>query len=144
MNQKRYTHTAKVTTLRILEKNDFIFLKTEKLTGIRRQTIKVWAEVYGPDVFSGTSPLEQALKLVDNELKQNDLKTIFTCMSAMSVALEQLIEVIPSEKNIVKLAKALKILFETFDKMEEKKGHTLRRPNYNSNQNMMLQLPENR
>lgn len=123
---------AKVTTLRILERNDFIFLKTEKLTGIRRQTIKVWAEVYGPDVFSGTSPLEQALELVEKELKQNDLKTINSCMSVMIVTLRRMMELAQSENNILKLAKALKLLSEIYNQMAEKREHNIRHPDYNN------------
>lgn len=131
MNQKRYSHTSKVTTLRILEQNDYIFLKTEKLTGIRRQTIKVWAELYGPDVFSGNSPLEQALELVEKELKQKELTTINSCFSAMEVALEKLMELAKSEKNVLKLLRALKVLSEMMSKMEESRDHSLRHPNYN-------------
>jgi len=130
MNQKRYSQASKVATLRILERNDYVFLRTEKLTGIRRQTIKVWAEIYGPDVFSGNSPLEQALELIEKELKQNDLKTINSCMSVMMVSLNRMMELAQSENNILKLAKALKLLSEICSQAEEKREHNIRQPDY--------------
>jgi len=65
VKQKKYTYKVKVSTLRILEKNDFNYLRTEKLTGVSRSTIKKWQVQYGEEVFTGVSPNEQALKEVD-------------------------------------------------------------------------------
>jgi len=130
MNQKRYTYQAKILTLRILEQNDFIFLRTEKMTGIRRQTIKVWAEIYGNEVFSGKSPVEQALEVIDRELKQNDLEILITASTALMVTMQRIITIVDSEKNLVRLAKVLKILHEITNDMEQSGRYNFKHPDY--------------
>jgi hypothetical protein len=60
--QERYTPKERISTLRLLEKNNFNYLKTEKLSGVSRTTIKRWEKQYGAEVFSGKSTAELALK----------------------------------------------------------------------------------
>jgi hypothetical protein len=128
MVQKRYTYPVKIATLKILEQNDYIFLKTEKLTGIKRQTIKVWAEKHGPDVFAGNSPLELALELVEKELRQNNLTTIHLCSEAMLVAITRLHELVKTEKNVLKLCRAMKMLSDINNNIDESGARSLKHP----------------
>ena len=116
---KRYTHKTKIQTLRILEKNDFVLLKTEKLTGIRRQTIKVWAAELGPKVFSGKSPMEEALELVDEELKIADANIIRGYYLIRKKGLIRLINVIDNESRPEKLVEVLKFINEELQKMTD-------------------------
>lgn len=128
MNQKRYSYTSKIATLRLLEQNEYSFLKTEKVTGIKRQTIKIWADKFGADVFSGNSPFDKALEEVERELKQNNLKTIHLCFIAMHEAIERLSELIKTEKNILKLCQALKIMHDIANEIDESGARNLKHP----------------
>jgi histidyl-tRNA synthetase len=132
MNQKRYIYRVKVLTLRILEQNDFIFLKTEKETGISRQTIKVWSEMYGADVFTNKSPIEVALELIDEELIQTELKALDSISTSKLQILEQISKLIDSEKSIVRLARVLSYLHKMGNELESSGRYNLRHPNYNN------------
>jgi hypothetical protein len=128
MEQKRYSYTSKIATLRLLEQNEYSFLKTEKVTGIRRQTIKVWANKFGADVFTGNSPFDQALEEVERELKQNNLKTIHACGRAMHEAIEKISELAKTENNILKLCRAIKLLHDMTNELDESGARSLKHP----------------
>lgn len=53
IEQKKYSSSMKVSTLRILQRNDFNYLKTEKATGVSRSTIKKWQDKLGASVLAG-------------------------------------------------------------------------------------------
>jgi hypothetical protein len=142
MNQKRYTRRAKILTLRILEQNDFIFLKTEKVTGIRRQTIKTWVDLYGHEVFSGKSPSEQALEMIDRELTQNNIHLIHSLSTGLLSLTDRITKITVDEKNIVKLAKALKLLNEIYIDLEKSGRFQIKHPDYTS-MSFGLQFPQN-
>jgi len=123
VKQKKYTYKVKVSTLRILEKNDFNYLRTEKLTGVSRSTIKKWQVQYGEEVFTGVSPNEQALKEVDIQMKINDETIIRKYYTIRNQILERLQELIPSETKLEPLINALKSIsleFAVFDEINKK------------------------
>jgi len=122
--QKKYTYKSKVSTLRLLEKNDFSFLKTEKLTGVSRSTIKRWQILYGEKAFIGISTTEQALKEVDIQMKINDEIIIKKYNTIRNQILERIQELIPSVTKLEPLINALKSIsmelavFDEIDKSE--------------------------
>ena len=123
IEQKKYTYKVKVGTLRILEKNDFNYLKTEKLSGVSRSTIKKWKAQYGEKVFTGISPNEQALKEVDIQMKINDESIIRKYYTIRNQILDRLQELIPSETKLEPLINALKSIsleFAVFDEINNK------------------------
>jgi predicted transcriptional regulator len=108
IEQKKYTYKVKLSTLRILEKNDFNYLKTEKLTGVSRASIKKWEAQYGNEVFSATSPKEVALQEVDAEIKRNDVKVIKKFYNIRYQLLDRIEELIPNETKLEPLVNTLK------------------------------------
>jgi hypothetical protein len=119
IEQKKYTHKVKVSTLRLLEKNDFNYLKTEKLTGVSRSTIKKWESQFGPEVFSGKSPGEVALKEVDILMKRNDVVIIKKYYTIRKQILDRILELIPSETRLDPLVSTLKSIIEEITVMDE-------------------------
>jgi len=127
--QKKYTYKSKVSTLRLLEKNDFNYLKTEKLTGVSRSTIKKWKAQYGEEVFTGASPTEQALKEVDVQMKINDELIIRKYYTLRNQIIDRLQELIPSETKLEPLINALKGIsceLTVFDEMTKKEVESKR------------------
>lgn len=127
IEQKRYTRKSKVSTLRILEKNDFNYLKTEILTGVCRSTIKKWEASYGEEVFSGISPNELALQEVDLEMKRNDKHIIKKYYLIRRQLLDRIQELIPGEIKLEPLINALKSIsveIIDFDGMSRKEEET--------------------
>lgn len=123
VKQKKYTYKVKVSTLRILEKNDFNYLRTEKLTGVSRSTIKKWQAQYGEKVFTGISPTEQVLKEVDVQMKINDETIIRKYYTIRNQILDRLQELIPNETKLEPLINALKSIaleFAVFDEINKK------------------------
>lgn len=108
IEQKKYTQKVKISTLRLLEKNDFNYLKTEKLTKVGRSTIKRWEAQLGDVVYSGKSPSEIALVEVDIEMKRNDIKIIKQYYQIRRELLERIQHLIPIEKKLEPLITALK------------------------------------
>jgi len=106
--KKQYTKASKIGTLRILEKNDFNYLQTQKLTGVSRSTIKNWEKELGAEVFSGISPVEQVLKEVDAEMKINDRKVIKKYYIIRNQLLDRIKDLIPNENKLEPLVNALK------------------------------------
>ena len=97
IQQKKYTHKVKLNTLRLLEKNDFNYLRTEKLTGVSRSTLKKWEAQFGAEVFSNKSPKEIALKEVGIEMKRNDIKVIKKYYNIRYQLLDRIMELIPGK-----------------------------------------------
>jgi transcriptional regulator with XRE-family HTH domain len=123
VKQKKYTHKVKLSTLRILEKNDYNYLKTEKHTGVSRSTIKKWEAAYGVEVFSGASPTEVALQEVDLEMKRNDEVIIRKYYTLRNEILDRIAELIPNEQRLDPLVGTLKSITEEikmFDEMAQK------------------------
>lgn len=121
--QRKYTYKLKISTLRILEKNDFNYLRTEKLTGVSRSTIKKWQAQYGEKVFTGISPTEQVLKEVDVQMKINDETIIRKYYTIRNQILDRLQELIPNETKLEPLINALKSIaleFAVFDELNKK------------------------
>lgn len=123
IEQKKYTQKVKISTLRLLEKNDFNYLKTEKLTKVCRSTIKRWEAQLGDVVYSGKSPSEIALVEVDIEMKRNDIKIIKQYYQIRSELLDRIQQLIPIEKRLEPLISALKSIsleFTVFDEINKK------------------------
>jgi hypothetical protein len=70
--QAKYTYGEKVSALKVLERNDYNLLKTERICGISRPTLRRWKEQLGSVVFTGASPIEEALQRADVVMKIND------------------------------------------------------------------------
>lgn len=127
--QTRYTPKVRISTLRLLEKNDFNFLRTEKLTGVSRSTIKKWKAQYGEEVFTGASPTEQALKEVDVQMKINDELIIRKYYTLRNQIIDRLQELISSETKLEPLINALKGIsceLTVFDEMTKKEVESKR------------------
>lgn len=128
IKQKKYSHKAKLSTLRLLEKNDFNYLKTQKLTGVSRPTIKQWEKQFGTKVFSVRSPAEVALQEVDVEMKINDAKIIKKYYFIRNQLLEKIQELISRETKLEPLVNALKSisrdlgLLDDMEKKEKESG----------------------
>ncbi|MBN1180840.1 MAG: hypothetical protein JXB49_01035 [Bacteroidales bacterium] len=126
--QERHTTKERISALRILEKNNFNYLRTQKMTGISRSTIKKWEQKYGAEVFSGRSPAEQALEEVDTEMKRNDVKIIKKYFDLRNKSLDRISELIPDETKIETLSNLLKSIsteitvFDEYEKTEDNKG----------------------
>jgi predicted transcriptional regulator len=123
VKQKKYSYKVKLSTLRILEKNDFNYLRTEKQTGISRSTFKKWEGEYGAEVFSGKSPKEVALKEVDAEIKRNDVKVIKKYYNIRYQLLDRIRELIPNETKLEPLVNTLKNIsgeIAVFDELDNK------------------------
>ena len=122
---KNYSHTEKIRTLRLLEKNDFNYLRTEKQSGITRKTIKQWEEQYGTEVFLKGSPTETALKQVDAEMKRNDVNILRKIYNLRALILHRMMQLIPHETRIEPLTSALRCIseeLETLTGLEEKRS----------------------
>lgn len=120
IQQKRYTEKAKITALRLLQKNDYNFLKTEKLTGINRVTLKKWSSQYGNDVFSADSPIEQALQQVDAEMIRNDQKVIQRYFNLRMQILNRIALLVPNETRLDPLINSLKAITDELEWMSDK------------------------
>jgi transcriptional regulator with XRE-family HTH domain len=119
IQQKKYSQKAKLSALRLLEKNDFNYLKTAKLTGVNRSTLKKWEAQYGAEVFSGISPTEQALQEVDAEMKINDRKIIRKYYNIRNQLLDRIQELISHENKLEPLVKALMSISRDLGLIEE-------------------------
>lgn len=125
---KKYTQKMKIGILKILERNNFNYLQTSKLTNVTRATLKKWVVQYGPEVFSGKSPAEVALKEVDAEMKINDTKIIKKYYNVRSQLLDRIQELISHETKLEPLVNALKSisrdlgLLDDLEKKEKESG----------------------
>lgn len=117
--QKRYTQKAKIQTLRILEKNNFVLLRTEKQTGVRRQTIKVWAAEYGIKVFSGRTPLEEALETTYDDFKANDTQIVQYYYALRMKALVKLSYSLDQETRPDRIIEVLRYISEELNQFSE-------------------------
>lgn len=116
-SQKRYNMQVITQTLRVLEKNNFVLLKTEKLTGITRQTIKIWASEYGSKVFSGKAPFQEALETIDAELKINDTKIVRMLYGLRMKGLIRLFQTLEYETKSEKIVDTLRYVSEELEKL---------------------------
>ncbi len=119
VNQKKYTHTAKLSTLRILDKNDFNYLKTQKLSGVSPSTIKKWEKKYGTEVLSWRSPAEMALKEVNIKMKRNDVASTKEYYTIRTQILKRILELIPTEKRLDPIVSTLKGITEEITIIDE-------------------------
>jgi hypothetical protein len=126
VNQKKYTHKVKVSTLRILEKNGFNYLRTEKITGVSRSTIKKWEAQYGAEVFSGKSPVKVAFKKIDVEMKRNDLKIIKQYYDARRLTLARINELVPDENRLESLGNLLRTIFSEITLLNDQEKKELK------------------
>jgi hypothetical protein len=127
IEQKTYTHKVKLSTLRLLEKNDFNYLKTEKLTCVSRSTLKKWQIQYGTEVFSGKSPAEVALKEIDAELTRNDIKVIRMYYLIRIMILDRIMQLVPDETRLDPRISTFKSITEeisVFDPNDNKEDRT--------------------
>jgi hypothetical protein len=106
--QIKYTYSEKVSILKILERNDYNLLKTERTCGISRPTLRRWKEQLGPMVFTGVSPIEEALQRVEIQMKVNDETIIRKYYMIRNQILDRIQELIPSETKLEPLINALK------------------------------------
>jgi len=128
--QERYTPNVRISTLRILEKNNFNYLKTEKLTGVSRSTIKKWEKQCGAEVFSGKSPAEVALRAVDVKMVINDSKIIKKYYIIRNQLLDRIQDLIPNENKLEPLVNALKSISQElglFNELEKKEPESVNR-----------------
>jgi transcriptional regulator with XRE-family HTH domain len=128
--QKKYTQSVKLSTLRILQKNDFNYLKTEKSTGVSRSTIKKWEIDLGTEVFSGKSPAEEALAEIDAEMKYNDTIIIRTLFAIRKRALQKVLLMTEKEAKVESLINVLKYASGELQKFSETENA---RPNSRDN-----------
>jgi hypothetical protein len=123
---RHYSHTEKIRTLRLLEKNDFNYLRTEKQSGITRKTIKQWEEQYGTEVFLKGSPTETALQEVDAEMKRNDVNILRKIYNLRVLILHRMMQLIPHETKIDPLISSLRCVseeLETLTGLEDKRSN---------------------
>jgi hypothetical protein len=126
INQKKYTHSSKMATLKILQKNDFNYLKTEKATGVNRSTLKKWEKQFGVEAFSGKSPTEQALEEITCEMKYQDMAVIRNLFQLRMLSLKNIMTLAETEKRIDPLINLLKFVaielekYNTWEKEETK------------------------
>jgi len=128
IDQKKYKHKVKLSTLRLLEKNDFNYLRTQKLTGVSRSTIKKWEKQFGAEVFSGKSPIEVALKEVDAEMKRNDIQIVRKYYNIRNQILDRIAELVPNETKMEVLSNVLKNIsaeITVFDELEKAEGNQM-------------------
>jgi hypothetical protein len=117
--QKKYTHSVKLSTLRILQKNDFNYLKTEKSTGVSRSTIKKWQNNLGPKVFSGKSPSEEALAKIDAEMQFNDISIIRSLYTLRKGTLLRVVAIAEKETKLESLLNVLKYVSGELQKFND-------------------------
>jgi hypothetical protein len=118
----RHNHNQRIKVLRLLERNDFNYLKTHRESGVSRETIKRWEKVYGKEVFHGKSPTEEALIEIDAEMKNNDINIIRTLYVIRKRTLQKLLIMAESETKIDPLLNLLKhasIEIQKFSDMEK-------------------------
>jgi len=118
--KKQYTKATKIGTLRILEKNDFNYLQTQKITGVSRSTIKAWEKELGVEVFSGKSPTEKALQQVDAEMIKNDQKVIQRYFNLRMQILNRIALLVPNETRLDPLINSLKAITDELEWMSDK------------------------
>lgn len=121
--QAKYTYTEKVSILKVLERNSYNLLKTERMCGISRPTLRRWKEQLGPMVFTGVSPIEEALQQVEIQMKINDESIIRKYYTIRNQILDRLQELIPNETKLEPLINALKSIsleFAVFDEINKK------------------------
>lgn len=114
--QKKYTKSVKLSTLRILQKNDFNYLKTEKSTGVSRASIKKWENDLGAEVFSGKSPAEEALAEIDAEMKHNDINIIRNLYTLRKGTLHRVMQIAEQETKLESLLNVLKFASAELEK----------------------------
>jgi len=111
---KRYTDKDKVRVLKLLQMNDFNYSKTSKATGIRYETLKKWQNQMGEEV-NKPNRMEKIIKRVEGELAEKEKEFLNDVYETKMQALQQLKEMIPQEKNMDNITKALRLLIEITD-----------------------------
>lgn len=117
--QNKYTHSVKLSTLRILQKNDFNYLKTEKSTGVSRSTIKKWSSKLGSEIFSGKSPAEEALAKIDAEMQYNDISIIRSLYTLRKGTLLRVVAIAEKETKLESLLRVLQFASGELQKFSE-------------------------
>lgn len=117
--QEQYRPEVRISTLKILERNNFNYLKSSKLTGISRSTIKHWEKQYGAETFSKESPVAKALRQVDVVMKRNDEKILKQYYTIRQQILDRILELIPEEKRLDPLVSTLKNITEEISLIDE-------------------------
>lgn len=108
-----YTYNEKVTALAVLAANGGNLSKTSRETGITRRTLKLWAASEIADCSEITT-----LKKDFQESHRSKIK------AAREAALDQMIEILPDEKDVHKLVGAVKVLSEQIIVEEIARGFT--------------------
>jgi hypothetical protein len=114
--QKKYTESMKLSTLRILQKNDYNYLKSEKLTGVSRKTIKKWEISLGAELLSGKSPAEEALAVIDAEMTLNDINIIRNLYLLRKGTLQKVMQIAEQETKLESLLNVLKFASAELEK----------------------------
>jgi hypothetical protein len=120
-DSRTYSHSDKIKVLRILEKNNFNYLQTEKATGVTRKTIKGWEASYGCEVFLGKTPTLQALEEIDNDMKNNEVNLIKKYYIVREMLLHKIMQIIPLETRLDSLVSALKCISDIIINIENSK-----------------------
>jgi hypothetical protein len=118
-NNKLYSHHQKITSLRLLESNNFNFLRTSKETKIARRTLHTWEKLYGKEVFSGKNPTEAALVEIDAEMKYKETHIIRNLFIIRKSALHRVMILAEQETKIDTLINILKFVSGELQKFTE-------------------------
>jgi hypothetical protein len=108
---KTYSLEEKIRILKVLEINNFNYLKTQRDTGLHPITVKAWREKYGDKVFK-KNQIEEIVERVDvvSEIQKDDF--IKKAWDANKDIIERIKVLIPKEKKIFALASVMKIIHE--------------------------------
>lgn len=108
--KKRYKHAEIIRALRLLEGNNFNYLRTAKQLSLSRKTLKAWEKKYGPEIFSNQSPKEEALAEIDAEMKQYDINIIRYLYALRKRTLHKISIMAEKETRIEPLLNVLKFV----------------------------------
>jgi len=120
-NRKSYTLEEKIDVLKVLVRNKYNYLKTERETGIYRSTLKRWEKKHGgliihepviPEQIKG-AVTDKVVELYERDynLHREDREEIINeSFKLQNAILKRLLETIQTEDNIRNLAYLLNVL----------------------------------
>lgn len=114
MGKKHYTEEEKVRVLKLLQMNDYNYRKTSKATGVCYNSLTKWQNQMGEEV-NKPNRMEKIIKRVEGELAEKEKEFLNDVYETKMQALQQLKEMIPQEKNMDNITKALRLLIEITD-----------------------------
>jgi len=103
----KYVYAEKIQALRILEQNDFNYYKTGKLLDVIPNTLRVWVDKFGSDVFK---PREKIIEKTLCDIEKRNQSFLDLAFDTKEDIIKKIKELVPITTNILTLATTLEAI----------------------------------